>query len=61
VGAEKKTSKKSDFIVFFLLSHTKLLTSIAYQLKQLLSYFMHRTNSPAFFVVAHFSPLVSAN
>jgi len=34
--------KKSDFIIIFLLSHTKLLTSIAYTLKQLLSYITHR-------------------
>jgi len=35
--------KKSDFV--FLLSHTKLLTSIAYKLKQLFSYFTHRMTS----------------
>ena len=35
--------KKLDFIISFLLSHTKLLTSIAY--KPLLSYFMHRMTS----------------
>jgi len=34
--------KKSDFVIF-ILSHTKLLTSTAYKLKQILSYFMHRT------------------
>ena len=32
----KKQLKKSDVVIFFLLlSHTKLLTSIAYQLKLL--------------------------
>ena len=42
-GAEKQTAEKvgfrhlSFFLSFFLLSHTKLLTSIAYKLKQLLS------------------------
>jgi len=33
--------KKSDFVIF----HTKLLTSIAYKLNQLLSYFTHRMTS----------------
>jgi len=41
-GAEKQTAEK---VIIFLLSHTKLLTSIAYKLKQLLSYFTHRTTS----------------
>jgi len=51
-GAEKQTAKKVDFVIFlssfffFLLSHTKLLTSIAYKLKQLLSYFTHRMTYP---------------
>ena len=36
--------KKSDFDIF-LLSHTKLLTSITYKLNQLLSYFTQRTTS----------------
>jgi len=49
--------KKSDFVIFFLLlSHTKLLTSIAYKLKQLLSYFTQ--NNIAFIVVAPFSLFV---
>ena len=39
-----RPSKKSDFVIF-LLSDTKLLTSIAYKLKQILSYFTHRTTS----------------
>ena len=50
-GAVKETAEKvgfrhllsSFFLSFFLLSHTKLLTSIAYKLKQILSYFTHRT------------------
>jgi len=47
-GAEKQTAEKVRFrhfllFSFFLLSHTKLLTSIAYKRKQL-SYFMHRTS-----------------
>jgi len=46
VGAEKQTAKKVGFrhplSFFFLLSHTRLLTSIAYKLKHLLSYFTHR-------------------
>ena len=52
VGAEKQTAEKvgfrhlSFFLSFFLSSsHTKLLTSIAYKLKHLLSYFTHRTIS----------------
>ena len=41
-GAEKQTAEKVGFrhllsSSFFLLSHTKLLTSIAYKLQQLLS------------------------
>ena len=48
-GAEQQTAGKVGFrhllSSFFLLSHTKLLTSIAYKLKHLLSYFMHRTTS----------------
>ena len=47
-GAEKQTAEKVGFrhlLSFFLLSHTKLLTSIAYKLKQILSYFTHRTTS----------------
>ena len=39
-GAEKQTAEKVGFrhlLSFFLFSHTKLLTSIAYKLKQLLS------------------------
>ena len=41
-GAEKQTAEK---VRFCLLSHTKLLTSIAYKLKQLFSYFTHRMTS----------------
>ena len=47
-GAEKQTAEKVGFrhLSFFLSSsHTKLLTSIAYKLKHLLSYFTHRTIS----------------
>ena len=49
-GAEKQTPEKVRFrhllSSFFLLSsHTKLLTSITYKLKHLLSYFRHRTTS----------------
>jgi len=48
-GAEKQMLKKSDFVIFFLLllllPNTKLLTSMAYKLQQLLSYFTHRTAS----------------
>ena len=40
-GAEKQTAKKVGFVIF-VLSHAKLLTSIAYKLKQLSSYFTHR-------------------
>ena len=40
-GTDRRKSRISSS--FFLLSHTKLLTSIAYKLKQILSYFMHRT------------------
>jgi len=29
LGAEKQTIKKSEFVIFFPFSHTKLLTSIA--------------------------------
>jgi len=39
MGAEKQTAERSDFIIFYLFSHTKLLTGIAYKLKQLLNYF----------------------
>jgi len=42
-GAEKDITKKVGFR--HLLSNTEPLTSIAYQLKQLLSYFMHRMTS----------------
>jgi len=46
VGAEKQTAEKVEFRhLSFKSSHTKLLTSIAYKLKQLLSYFTHRTTS----------------
>jgi len=46
-GAEKQTAEKGQISssFFLLLSHTKLLTSIAYKLKQLLSYFTHRMTS----------------
>ena len=49
MGAEKQTAERSDFVIFFLLSfsHTKRLTGVAYKLKQLLSYFAHRTASLA--------------
>ena len=43
-GAEKQTDEKVRFR-HLLLSHTKLLTSIAYKLKHVLSYFTHRTIS----------------
>jgi len=41
---EKQAAEKLDFVIFFtfLLSQAKLLTSIAYKLKQLLSYVTHR-------------------
>jgi len=44
---KSRISSSSFFFLssFFLLSHTKLLTSIAYKLKQILSYFTHRTTS----------------
>ena len=47
IGAEKQTAEEVGFrhLCLLLLSHTKLLTSIAYKLKQLLSYFTHRTTS----------------
>jgi len=42
--AEKQTAEKVGFchLSFLFLSHTKLLTSVAYKLKHLLSYFTHR-------------------
>ena len=46
--------KNLDFLISFfllLLSYTKLLTSIAYQLKQISSYFMHAQNNITFIVV----------
>ena len=55
-GAEKQTAKKFGFHSSSLfLSHTKLLTIIAYKL---LSYILHTQNDIAFVVVAPFNPLV---
>jgi len=45
VEAKKQMAKKLNFIVIFLLLfHAKLLISIAYQLKQILSYITERTS-----------------
>ena len=45
-GLRNRPTKKVGFRhLLSLLSHTELLTSIASKLKQLLSYFMHRTIS----------------
>jgi len=55
VGAEKHTAEK---VGFRHLSHTNLLTSIAYKLKQLLTYVLHAQNDIAFIVVAPFSLFV---
>ena len=43
------SSSSFFFLLLLLLSHTKLLTSIAYKLKQLLSYFTHRMRILHFF------------
>ena len=46
-----KSLRKSNVIIFFVIA-TKLSTSVAFQLKQLLSYFMHRMtliSSPSFY------------
>ena len=58
-AGDRRLPKKSDFVVFFLLlflSHTKLLTSIAYT-KAVIEPF-HAQNDITFIVVAPFSPFV---
>ena len=58
--AEKQTAEKVKFHHhLFLLSHAKLLTSIAYKLKQLLSYFINRMTSLS--SQQSFSACLSAN
>ena len=45
MGDEKQITEDSNFVVIFVLSPTKFLTSTVHHLKQFLSYFMHRTIS----------------